>query len=189
MSAKAKDCLLEIDVVAGEYHKYRIWGFRNPKFNESCGRLLDLKDEKHPKHDLAVRHFGQKVAQHLKGLISRKEPIVVALVPGHSQNSLSAGLKEIVSNHLKPAFNIVNKKYALRRHTTTGKRASGGDRSMENVLDTVEVVEGTVTKGCTVVLIDDVTTTGNSMRACASLLKAAGAGKVIGIALMNTVND
>jgi predicted amidophosphoribosyltransferase len=184
------DPALPIHVVAGEYHKYRIWGMRNPKWTESCGRMLDLKDPKHPSHSAAIQHFGKKVASALAELVpSRKHPIVVAIVPGHSKDSISAGMQTIVANHLWTAFNFVNKYYPLRRHTDAEKRAKGGDRSPENIFDTVEVVAGTITPGCTVVLLDDVTTTGASLRACACLLKEAGAANVICMALMKTVHD
>ena len=179
----------EIYVVAGEYHPYRVWGFKNPKFNEASGRMLDLKDEKDRKHPVAIRYFGQFVANALRDHIHRKSPILVGIVPGHKMDSLSPGLRAIVSNHVRPAFNIVNKRNPLRRHTDTKKRANGGDRSAANIFDTVEVVEGIITPGSTVVLLDDVTTTGTSLKACAELLKRAGAERVLCIALMNTVHD
>jgi hypothetical protein len=178
-----------ITAVAGEYHKYRIWGIKNSKWNESCGRLLDLKNEQHPKHEDAIKHFGEKVSAYIGSRFSKKFPIVIALVPGHSKNTLSAGLRAIVGKQIRPAFNVVNTQSPLRRHTDAEKRANGGDRSIESVVSTVSVTKGVITTGCTVVLLDDVTTTGNSLRACAQLLIDAGAAQVICIALMNTVHD
>lgn len=190
MARRAVDLGLHIDVVAGEYHAYRIWGIKNPKFNESCRAMLNLKEAKHPKHADAVRHFGQKVALALRAHVpDRRIPLVVAIVPGHTKDALSSGLQTIVANHLWPAFNFTNRYYPLRRHTDTAKRAQGGDRSADNIFNTVEVVTGVITPGCTVLLLDDVTTTGTSLRACALLLKEAGAGRVICMALMNTVHD
>lgn len=189
MSATAKDCASPLVVVAGEYHKYWIGFRRNPKFNESCRYVLDLKDKKERKHQQAVAHFGRKVAARLKELVNRKEPIIVAIVPGHTADSCSPGLRSIVRNHLRPVFNIANKRNPLRRHTTTKKRAKGGDRSAQNIRDTVEVLDDVLTPGCTVVLLDDVTTTGTSLQTCAELLLENGASNVICMALMKTADD
>ena len=41
-------------------------------------------------------------------------------------------------------------------------------------------------KGKTVILVDDVATTGNTMNECARILKKAGAGKVLGLTLART---
>ena len=48
-------------------------------------------------------------------------------------------------------------------------------------------VEGSVSlKGRTVILVDDVATTGNTLNECSRVLKRAGAEKVIGIVLART---
>lgn len=71
----------------------------------------------------------------------------------------------------------------LRRTKEVPKKATGGSRDIESERDSIEV-HGKPAK--TVVLVDDVTTTGTSFRACAGKLLEAGAENVICIALGKT---
>lgn len=180
---------VELYVIAGEYHSYRIGGEKNPRFDEASKKMLDLKDPKDPKHGDAVKHFGDRVAKGLARHVGKDEKFVVAIVPGHLKDSLSVGLRSIVKQHLLPSFKVVNTKNPLRRFKDAEKRATGGDRSPKSIIDTVTVVDGIVPKGSKVILLDDVTTTGTSLRTCAEILREAGAGKVVCVALMQTAHD
>lgn len=188
MSKAKEEC--DIVVVSGDYHPYRIGGFfRNPKFDDTCRLMLNLKEEGNKKQAASITYFGKGLSKRMQVLINRKTPITIAIVPGHAMNSISTGLSTIVANHVRPVFNVCNKELALRRHTTVAKRAAGGDRSMESVLKSVGVVKGTVIPNGIAILLDDVTTTGNSLRACAQILRQAGASRVFCFALMRTVHD
>ncbi len=62
----------------------------------------------------------------------------------------------------------------------------GGPRSEEIHLDTIDVQTSEFIDGRVVLLLDDVTTTGSTMRACEKLLQDAGALYVIKLALAKT---
>ena len=91
--------------------------------------------------------------------------------------------------HIRQSYNIRNSRNPLLRHTTIEKLSHGGDRDEQVHLDSIRVVGNFIPKGAKVLLIDDVTTTNNSMNACAELLYDAGAGLVVKVALAKTADD
>jgi predicted amidophosphoribosyltransferase len=181
----------QVRVVCGLYHKY--WLVRglmkNPNRDHNTGLMLDLKDPSDRHHAQAVRHFGTAFATDLATVFERRTDIHLAIVPGHAADSLSPGLQSIVNNHIRTAFTVVNRVNPLRRHVTVEKRSTGGSRSVESVLASVEAVDGALTQGATVVLLDDVMTTGGSLEACTSLLYKAGASGVWPFALLRTADE
>ncbi len=68
------------------------------------------------------------------------------------------------------------------RHTSTQTKLSAQERQ-ENVKDAFGVSKSCDVKGKTIVLVDDVITTGATVNNCAACLKKAGVQKVVGIAL------
>jgi predicted amidophosphoribosyltransferase len=179
-----------VQVILGDYHKY--WLVRgilkNPKADVNTKKLMDLKERGNRRMAEAVRHFGTPLAQRLASLVSRRAPLHCAIVPGHEADSASQGLNLILSNHIHTAFNVVNRDPVLRRHTTVESRAKGGARGVQSILDSVEVQPNRLARGATVVLLDDVMTTGTSLEGCERLLFAAGATTVISIALLRTAD-
>lgn len=180
----------QVHVILGDYHKY--WLVRglvkNPKADINTKKMMDLKEAGNRRMPEAVRHFGTALAQHLATLISRRAPVHCAIVPGHEAESISQGLNLILNNHIRTAFNVVNRDLILRRHTTVESRAKGGTRDVQSILDSVDVQRNNMARGGTVVLLDDVMTTGTSLEGCEQLLFTAGATRVIPIALLRTAD-
>ena len=69
----------------------------------------------------------------------------------------------------------VNKVYYLRRTETIDKLAYGGNRNKEIHMKTISTIEDVDISGEIVLLMDDVTTTGNSLYACKEILLQHGA--------------
>jgi predicted amidophosphoribosyltransferase len=74
----------------------------------------------------------------------------------------------------------------LERTKRIAKLAHGGDRSEEVHLNSVAVADASLIKGKDVLLLDDVTKTGNSLRACEKILLAAGAESVTCVTMGKT---
>jgi ComF family protein len=68
------------------------------------------------------------------------------------------------------------------RHTATQTHLSAHDRQ-KNVRDAFAVHKGRLVDGKSILLVDDVVTTGATMNSCAFVLKQAGAHRVVGLAL------
>ena len=165
-----------------EYHPYWTWEYgekvRNSSFDHNSSLILDFKKN----YPGAIEWFQNTIA----GLIGNDFPVCV--VPSHeasvdNSNSSTATLAKglVKSNNLIDATNCV------QRFRTIQKLANGGDRNLEVHVNSIHIVNPELIEGKTILLLDDVMTTGNSLRACRKLLLDAGAENVFCLALAQTV--
>ncbi|WP_417391994.1 ComF family protein [Gimesia sp.] len=139
---------------------------RNPDFDSDSGLVLDLKDKK----DKGVDCFFDK----LDSCVNNSVPI--AIVPSHDPSKRSTGIKKVAK---KLADNgRIDATSCLKRTRKIEKLANGGSRAIEVHLDSIVVVNSHLIEGKDVLLLDDVTTSGNSLAACEQLLIEAGANRV-----------
>ena len=157
----------------GDYHPYR--GGRNPNFNVFSGKVLDLKDGK----EIGIEHFRAALEEIvLPG-------VTVAVVPSHDPANTTGGLRTM-AQRLAGACRI-DATGCLVRTKKIDKLATGGDRSVEVHLGSIQIRDARLIKGKDVLLLDDVTTSGNSLEACRRLLMDAGAARVQRLAIGKTV--
>ena len=109
----------------------------------------------------------------------------VCFVPATAQAFRRRGFDhmEAVARSLAPMAGLALAD-VVARPRGLDQRALGRERRLENVGSAVEIV-GDVS-GCSLLLVDDVVTTGASMRACARALLDRGAESVTGCALART---
>lgn len=167
------------------YHPY--YGGTNSNFNNFSKLILDLKDKRitafrQRNKQLAVGHFFNE----LNPILGKGFPIVT--IPSSDPLNIDTGTDRVVS--LLANQGRTNANSCLRRHTKVEKKANGGNRNIDIELNsiTVDSQYQHLIQGQTVLLLDDITTTGNSFRACEKLLLDAGAFKVIKLALGKTVS-
>src|SRR5207248_321232 len=98
-------------------------------------------------------------------------------VPGHDPAKIGKGLKTL-SAELAKNGDRIDGSDCLVRFKKIDKLAHGGDRSKDVHLNSVRVENSDLIKDRHVLLLDDVTKTGNSLTACSELLMAAGARSV-----------
>ena len=169
-----------------EYHPYWLPGReRNPRFDQEDGRILDLKSNQDAAVAASVRDFAR---------VLRPMPLpartVLAIVPGHDarlsnkDRALGRVVAQLVAD-IGPRF--VDGADVLVRERTVAKLATGGERSQDIHAASIRVANRDLVAGRSVVVLDDVTTTGNSLRACLALLREAGARRVGAVALARTV--
>ena len=156
-------------VVYSNYHKYWLDKERtqkNPLFDVFSGKILDLKEGK----ESAVEYFYNLIDAEI-----RKE-VTICVVPSSNKERKESGIGKLGE---KLAQNgRVNKVYFLIREKSISKLATGGARDKQIHMESIGTVEEMEIKGDIVLLMDDVTTTGNSLYACRDILLARGAGKV-----------
>lgn len=162
----------------GEYHKY--WLIRdvqrNPTFDDYSNQILRLKDNL----DWAVQRFYDQ----LSPLIIAKE-LCFCYVPSSTKEKRNTGIRRLAMK-LAALHQRTDATACLIRTKTIPKAALGGERSREIQLDSLIINQATLIAGKTVILLDDVTTTGTSMEACRDLLLVAGAKTVYCLALGQT---
>jgi hypothetical protein len=155
-------------------HLHPYYPYRSGKFDRASGRILDFKEGQAP----AIRHYVSALHDEIPG------DAVLAVVPPHAPGP--AGPVAEMACRLAQRNERVDATGCLVRHTRIRKLSRGGRRHVQVHLDSVRVDDAHLIRGRRVTLLDDVTTTGNSLRACKQLLLGAGAQSVRCIALAKT---
>ena len=166
----------------GYYHSYWKWEcgekVRNSKFDNFSSIILDFKKGYAP----VIEEFRKSVAKELGS------DFPVCVVPSHMasvDNSMSPTAR--LAKGLVKSNNLIDATNCILRVRSISKLSRGGNRDLAVHLNSVKVVNSDVIKGKTVLLLDDVMTTGNSLDACRQLLLRAGAKNVLCLALAKTV--
>lgn len=157
--------------VYGDYlpwSAHKEMGGDGSNYPEHSGRILDLKDGK----DGAATHFAEMIEPELA------DNIVIATVPSHDPQKVGGGLKTLAAT-LAKSGGRVDASDCLVRDKKIDKLAHGGDRSKDVHLKSISVAKPDLIKGKDVLLLDDVTKTGNSLTACKEKLLKAGARSVL----------
>ncbi len=179
------------ELFLGEYQKYRVINangdtVKNPNFNKYSGAILDVKSDRELDRR-SCSFFASRL-----NVVLQKNKIYglnyAVIVPSHKLDGYSRNLQSILVESSK-SMGFEVEPLILRRTSTINKLASGGDRSTAVHLNSISVRVPEIVKGRSFLVIDDVWTTGNSMRACASLLFDRGASSVVTVALGKTVAE
>lgn len=152
------------------YHPYY-----TDKFDQASRRILNFKDG----YDAAFNHYLDAADRELAA------DAVVAAVPPHAPGK--EGPVIALARQLALRKRRRNASTCLVRHTKIQKLSSGGRRDPSVHLGSIRVEQANRIRGRDVVLIDDVTTSGNSFLACKRLLLDAGARSVKCFALAKTI--
>ena len=173
-----------------DYHKWYIYpnGIRqeNPKINHITNLILNLKNEdKQKARQYAVSHFSEKISSIFLPLLDSTD-VYFSLVPPHKKNGRSLGLLELVSA-LNAKFNFKNRSNFLNRTQTIEKVSQGGSRKKAIHLESIEVIRDVELQSKSILLFDDVSSTGNSINVCREILLNAGAKSVAMITLGQTI--
>jgi ComF family protein len=114
-------------------------------------------------------------------------------VPLHVRRRLARGFDqvELLLTHARrcgpPAAAPILRGVLIRQRSTQSQtRLAARDRAA-NVQDAFVVVQPSAVAGRTVLLVDDVTTTGATLRAARDALRRAGAARVVMLALLRTL--
>ena len=149
-------------------------------------RILALKrgDEAGYCQGSEVDYFSYRLESEYLDLNSEA---FIVIIPSHDPCKPESGILS-VAKKLSRNRNFVNATKCLRRKYFITKLSSGGDRSLNTQLDSLELTNSELIKGNNILLLDDVTTSGNSLKAGEILLKKSGASSVVLLALGRTVS-
>ena len=156
-------------IVYSNYHKY--WldkerQIKNPLFDVYSGKILDLKSGR----DSAIEYFYNLLDCEIN------KAVTICVVPSSNAENVVTGMtklgKKLASNGRNDKVNY------LIREKSIQKLALGGNRSEAVHYNSIGIDPNTSIQGDVVLLMDDVTTTGNSLYACKEILLANGAEHV-----------
>ena len=128
--------------------------------------------------------LGEMLAQAITGLLHGYEgPPVLVPVPLHKNKRRSRGFNQAELIARAAAKRLPGKPELvcdalLRRRDTISQVGLSREERIENMRDAFRVKNAVPIKGRSVILIDDVMTTGTTLSECAHVLKQAGAEKV-----------
>lgn len=148
-------------------------------FTEYTSRVLDLKNC----NSSVIENFADCISSNLQDDFDG-----IVVVPPHASGKDQSGIK-ILAQEIADQKKLIDMTSCLRRHKTIDKLSTGGDRSLETHLQSIKVVIQEVIQGKKLLLLDDVSTTGNSLNACQKLLEYAGANSVKCFVLGKTRRD
>lgn len=163
----------------GYYHRYRNPdGSVNPDFKKDLisGKILDLKEKK----ERAIAFFFEQLDSEIC------EDITICVVPSHTANPRNESGIAILAQRLAASNRIDGVNYLIRK-TTVDKKARGGNRNREVDENTIILNENTVVSGSVILLVDDVSTSGNSLKVCKDILMRNGADRVAMFAIGKSV--
>ncbi len=133
--------------------------------------------------------LGQMMCCELENINVFSDYDMLVPVPLHENRQAERGYNqsEIIAEELSKWLGIPSYSEAMKRIRDTKRQSSlyGRDR-IENVRGAFHADMLAVT-GKNIILVDDIYTMGETVKACAAALKAAGAGKIIAITLCRAV--
>lgn len=168
-----------------DYNPYWFQGIRNPAFRTATdGRLLDLKANQ----DHGVENAARDFAEGLRPL-GLSDGTILAVVPSHVEGASNgrsplARVAVLLASQDDRYIPMVD---CLIRTETVPKKTHGGARDVVVDLRSIAVTDRSALRNKTVVILDDVSTSGGTLYAARQLVEQAGARKVAAVAVGRTV--
>jgi len=120
----------------------------------------------------------------LRAVIPNNHAIVI--VPSHDPATTNSPVRQLVQRICRSNISLTDATRCVKRTCLRRKLSHGGDRSIAGQLSSLAIADPHVVRGKHVIIVDDVSTTGNSVHAVAHLLLKAGAASVRAITLAQT---
>jgi ComF family protein len=133
--------------------------------------------------------LGPLLAQFAKERLDGSRSVLIMPVPLHPKRLRERGFNQslLLARHVSRRIHIDLDFLSLRRVRYTPPQASlAKHQRLQNVQGAFELKNSDAVKGRSILLVDDVVTTGNTLNECARILRKAGAEKVFGLSLART---
>jgi len=158
-----------------QYHPKYVCRAPNPLHDDLSRMLLGMKEF----NQAFIRYFADQLNGWLPG------EVVICTAPSSNPAIHHNGISQ-VGQILACHYNRVDGTHVLRRCVDT-RNVQRNTRTMRTHLNSIEVIDPNLIRDRTVVMLDDVTTHGHTLRACGGLLYEAGATRVLLRAVAKTV--
>lgn len=167
-----------------EYHPYWInktEGIKNPAFDRNSSCILDLKKG----NIFAINYFADMILEHFN---KKWENCCCMEVPSHDPMNTSNPMQKVIKK-ICSACNLNDYSGSLIRCKKIDKLSTGGIRNIDIHLGSIKLSDKINVFEKNILLLDDVTTTGGSLKACYQILVENGANNVFPVALAQTVRE
>ena len=153
---------------------YSLWSYHKPV------EILVHKIKYEGKTGLA-RNLGQILAEQIRANNSLNRVDLIVPVPLHHSRHRERGYNqaEIIAQTISPTLNLkMAPDLLIRKKNTKDQTRLTAVERIENVRDAFSVKDEIEIEGMTIMLVDDVITTGATLDECARTLQSAGARKI-----------
>ena len=158
----------------GRYHPW--YEGHNPNFDEFSRLILDVKNQRIK----GINYFTNQ----LRSILSDTQEYVICVIPTHAVGTAPSGIRTIAKRLCSRP--IIDGTEVLSRTFEIPKKAIGGSRDLQKEIESITVRNESIVKDRQVLLMDDVTTTGTSLKAGRCVIERAGAKIVALLALAKT---
>lgn len=165
----------------GTYHRYRLAdGSVNPSFRKDIvsGLILDVKEKK----EKGLNYFFNALCNEIE------KDVAICVVPSHTAGTTNESGIAVLARRLASEGRVDRVDFILRKKSIN-KLATGGERDISIQKDSLCINPNISIKGDVVLLVDDVTTSGNSLLACKEILLENGAKRVAMFALGRSIYE
>jgi predicted amidophosphoribosyltransferase len=158
----------------GIYHPWQ--DGHNPNFDAFSRVILDVKYQ----HIKGINYCTNQ----LRSIISSTEEYVICVIPTHAAGTEPSGVRTIAKRLCSRS--VIDGTDVISRVFEIPKKTVGESSDMQLEIKSLAVTDESVVRGRQVLLLDDVTTTGTSLKAGKYLIEQAGAEIVVLLALART---
>lgn len=148
--------------------------------------IIEFKKGSQSQINKFTQEMKEALLERVGNEASKLKGICLVVMPSHSAEKWNYALLQMAGK-LCEELNMLGYLYALKREVEHDKLSIGGDRSFISHINTIRLNSGYDVKGKQIVVLDDITTTGNSLLASAQILLNAGAKRVRAIAIGKTI--
>ena len=124
-----------------------------------------------------VNSLGALLGTFAKNWINETKEMVMVPVPLHRKKIRQRGYNQsvLLARAVSPILGVETDFFTLTRTRFTGSQTGlSTEQRRKNVKGAFEVIDNNSLKGKTVVLVDDVATTGSTVNECSRILKKGG---------------
>ena len=123
-------------------------------------------------------------AGQIEPLLQKHEGLVICVMPKSKKAREPSGIRMVAKKLCQTRY--IDGTDVIDRPVDREPRHSDGNRDYDTELTSLRIIDADCIKGKTVLLLDDITTTGNSLNSGKALLLSHGAKQVIMLALGKT---
>ena len=161
----------------GRYHPW--YEGHNPNFDKLSRLILDVKYQRIK----GISYFTNR----LRSILLDTGEYVICVMPTHAVGTAPSGIRTIAKRLCSPP--IIDGTDVISRVFEIPKKAIGGSRDLQLEIESLTLRNESIVKGRQVLLLDDVTTTGTSLKAGKYILERAGVALIALLALAKTQQE
>ncbi len=176
---KCKYCGVEKTRCNCKKHRMEYDGISAPFYYEEgikeCVRLLKFKEK-----EFLAKHLSEDMTETVKEDFKDIEFDFICFVPFSKVNKITRKYNpsELLAKHLSKALEIPINPVLVKLYENENQRNLNITARTGNVFGVYDVKEGIDVRDKTILLVDDVKTTGATLNSCVSILKIRGAKSV-----------